>query len=47
MKINKKENITMDNNKNIKLLNLKLKKIKIKNNAIIIEKFLILFFNLS
>jgi len=47
MKINKKENITMDNNKNIKLLNLKLKKIKIKNNAIIIEKILILFFNLS
>ena len=47
MKINKKENITMDNNKNIKLLNLKFKKIKIKNNAIIIEKILILFFNLS
>jgi|TARA_B110000444_G_scaffold9832_1_gene8442 hypothetical protein len=46
MKTNKKENITNDSNKNIKLLNLKLKKIKIKNDPTIMNIFLILFFNL-
>jgi len=43
---NESDKIAIDINKKIKLLNLKLKKIKVKNNTIILNIFIILFFKL-
>tara|TARA_E500000331_G_scaffold255760_1_gene246407 strand:- start:726 stop:878 length:153 start_codon:yes stop_codon:yes gene_type:complete len=43
---NEKDKTKIDNNKSIKLLNLRLKNTKVKNNTNISDIFLILFFKL-
>ena len=43
---NENDKMAIENNKKIKLLNLKLKKIKVKNITIILSIYLILFFKL-
>tara|TARA_B100001113_G_C20569023_1_gene388165 strand:- start:210 stop:362 length:153 start_codon:yes stop_codon:yes gene_type:complete len=43
---NESDKTKIDDNKSIKLLNLKLKNTKVKNNTKIIDIFLILFFKL-